>query len=570
MFVLKIIFGLAVIWLIAKFRKFYARRRTLTKKFDVLPGATPSPFHPIFDTINMMIVNRFSIKRDSMDSFVWVYELARANCRVFQDLGLFRWYLGHKPVVITFAPENVEAILQSTTVVDKSYEYRVFEPLLGEGLVTSRRPKWNYRRKLLTPAFHFRILNDFLPVMNQEATKLVKKLNNVKYTRSFELSSVIALCTLDTICETAMGVNMDCQANEHLDYVKALHEVGEISVARMVRPWLWPDIIFWNTKLGKRCAAAIKIMHDFTRGVIVDRKAVWERMLAASSQERNANGSSGEASGENRKPAKVTFSDVVDSQNFESATSRLAFLDLLMHQHLVENTMTLEDIREEVDTFMFAGHDTTAVNITWALYLLGLNEEIQDKVRAELDEVFADADQDEYEVPDYDGSFHLHERLYVADVTNEQLAQMKYLELVIKETLRMFPSIPYVARQITEDIVIGGKYLVPEGSTCVVFIHALHNNPKVYENPEKFDPERFLPEKVSKRHPFAYLPFSAGPRNCIGQKYGKMEVKVILAKIIRNYYVKTVQERDKLRLVGELVLRSIDGVYVKLTPRFRG
>lgn len=146
---------------------------------------------------------------------------------------------------------------------------------------------------------------------------------------------------------------------------------------------------------------------------------------------------------------------------------------------------------------------------------------------------------------------------------------MKYLDRVIKESLRMWPSIPFVARQMTEDLMVGGKYLIPEGSTCMIFTHALHNNPKYYPKPEVFDPDRFLSENTIGRNPFAYIPFSAGPRNCIGQRFAQMELKVILAKLILNYRFKTHDHRDKLKIVGELVLRSRNGLNVQIIPRFK-
>lgn len=194
--------------------------------------------------------------------------------------------------------------------------------------------------------------------------------------------------------------------------------------------------------------------------------------------------------------------------------------------------------------------------------MLGLHEDIQEKVREELDQIIT---QDEIERFSDEG---LAKELKITDITIEHLREMKYLERVVKEALRMWPSIPFVAREMTEDMVVGGKYLVPQGSTCMAFIHCLHNNPKYFPKPELFDPDRFLPENSIGRHPFAYIPFSAGSRNCIGQKFAQMEVKVILAKIIRNYYVKTYDHRDKLAVVGELVLRPKDGLRIKLIPRF--
>merc|ERR1719273_1268493 len=109
---------------------------------------------------------------------------------------------------------------------------------------------------------------------------------------------------------------------------------------------------------------------------------------------------------------------------------------------------------------------------------------------------------------------------------------MKYLECCIKEALRLYPSVPIIGRDIEKDTYIDGQ-MVPKGTCVIVFVHNLHRNPIIWDKPEEFIPERFL--ESSKRHPYAYVPFSAGPRNCIGQRFAMMEEKTILSHVLRRF-----------------------------------
>jgi cytochrome P450 family 4 len=115
-----------------------------------------------------------------------------------------------------------------------------------------------------------------------------------------------------------------------------------------------------------------------------------------------------------------------------------------------------------------------------------------------------------------------------------------------------------------------GEFTIPAGCTVHLHIYFLHQNPDQFPNPEKFDPDNFLPERVARRHPYAYIPFSAGPRNCIGQKFALLEEKTVLSYILRNYKLCSHDNRKDINLVGDLILRPENGINLSISPRDAG
>lgn len=435
---------------------------------------------------------------------------------------IYRTWLGPLPAVHLASPELIEPILSNNKkFMKKGTLYKFLYPWLGTGLLTSSGQKWFTHRKMITPTFHFKILDTFLDIFYENSEILVKRLEDkAKSKEEFDVYSFITSAALDIICETAMGTKIQAQSREQSPYVNSIYKLSTATVMRGIRLWLHPDIIFKFSNLGKEYYTNLKVVHGFTEGVIQDRKT--SRNVRKESNRENEN-------------------DV-------GTKKRQAFLDLLLKESEGAGAVKLtdEELREEVDTFMFEGHDTTTAGICWALYLLGHNPKIQEEVYEELTNIFGDDPKRAVEMKD--------------------LNEMKLLERVIKETLRLYPSVPLISRLLDEDIQLG-KYLVPAGTTAAIHIYHVHRDPKIYPDPEKFDPDRFLPENVQKRHPYAYVPFSAGPRNCIGQKFALLEEKVVLSTLLRSYKFESTEKREDLVLMSELILRPKSGIRLKISKR---
>ncbi|XP_054636134.1 cytochrome P450 4V2 [Dunckerocampus dactyliophorus] len=457
--------------------------------------------------------NALQFKTNAGDFFRQIQEYTQD----FWNAPLIKLWVGTVPFVVLFHAETVEPVVANPVHMDKSYSYSFLHPWLGTGLLTSTGPKWRERRKMLTPTFHFTILQDFLEVMNEQAEVLVSKLASQAGRGPFNCFSHVTLCALDIICETAMGRKIYAQSNCESEYVKSVYKMSDIISRRQRSPWFWPTFFYKYFGEGKVHDRTLKTLHSFTYEVIRERA---EGL-------KYDNDSEGDKSGPGTR-------------------KRRAFLDMLLQTKDEDgNSMSHQDIQEEVDTFMFRGHDTTAAAMNWALHLLGSHPDVHSKVQEELQEVFGTSQR---------------------AANMEDLKQLKYLECVVKESLRLFPSVPFFARCLCEDATINGFY-VPKGANALIITYALHRDPRHFPEPEEFRPERFLPENCAGRPPYAYIPFSAGIRNCIGQRFALMEEKVVLSSVLRKFNVKACQQREELRPTGELILRPESGIWIELEKR---
>lgn len=199
-------------------------------------------------------------------------------------------------------------------------------------------------------------------------------------------------------------------------------------------------------------------------------------------------------------------------------------------------------MRDELVTLLLAGHDTTASTLSWTLYLLDRNPEVGERIRAEVDDVLGDR------LPDF-----------------EDIHRLTYTSMVLQESMRLYPAVWLLPRKALAADEIGG-YRVPAGADVVLCPYTLHRHPDFWEDPDRFDPERFAKGRSAGRHRYSYIPFGAGPRVCVGSSLGMLEATVVLAVLLRRLRL-TVAPDHRVRAEPMLTLRVRTGLPMTVAPR---
>ncbi|XP_041649486.1 cytochrome P450 4B1 [Cheilinus undulatus] len=426
---------------------------------------------------------------------------------------MFPVWLG--PFVCSFTinhPDYVKTILSSSEPKD-DFAYKFLLSWIGDGLLTSKGQKWFRHRRLLTPGFHYDVLKPYVKLMSDSAKTMLDKWESYATTnKSFELFEHVSLMTLDSIMKCAFSYDSNCQLQSGKNqYINAVYELS-IIINQRVRTFPYHnDLIFYLSPLGYRYRKACKVAHSHTAEVIRKRKEALK-----------------------------------NEKDLESIKKKrhLDFLDILLQaKDEKQQGLSDEDMRAEVDTFMFEGHDTTASGLSFILYSLACHPEHQKLCREEINQVLDGKDTIEW----------------------EDLSKIPYTTMCIKESLRLYPPVPGISRKITKPLTFFDGRTLPAGTQVGTSVFGIHRNATVWENPDVYDPLRFLPENVSKRSPHAFVPFSAGPRNCIGQNFAMNEMKVVTAMTLKRYHL-IEDTTTKPMILPRLVLRSLNGIHIKIKP----
>ncbi|KAM3967464.1 cytochrome P450 4c3-like [Aphomia sociella] len=439
--------------------------------------------------------------------------------------GIYSFWSFPIGAVNIYNPDDVETIISTTKYNEKSKVYSFLTNWLKDGLLLSNGNKWHQRRKILTPAFHFNILRDFCTIIENNSRCLVDQLANYSG-EVVDVAPLMSEHTLATICETAMGTQSnEVSASKGRDYKEAIYGLGNILTQRFKNVPYYFDFIFNLSSLRREQRKYLNVVHSFTTEVIKDRKEYLDKHLD-NSNDCNAN------------------NNIEDGLFLNGKRKKRAMLDLLISAER-DGLINGPGIQEEVDTFMFEGHDTTASGLTFLIMLIANDAKVQNKIYQELQEIFGESTR---------------------PANMDDLSKMRYLECSVKESLRLYPPVHFISRQLNEPVELS-NYAVPAGVMCHIHIYDLHRRPELFENPLKFDPDRFLPENCVGRHPYAYIPFSAGPRNCIGQKFALLEMKSTISALLRQYEFIPVTTPSDIKIISDIVLRNYAPVHVKFVKR---
>jgi len=414
------------------------------KRYDLLPGP---PKHWLYGTMHHT--------RKGSQNFKDHLVLTKKHG------GMVRLWRGPLfPIIAIYGAEEAKVILSHSH--PKATSYKWVDNWLGDGLLTATTLDglWKRKRRMITPAFHFNILQRYVPVFGEHAELLVQKWEKEAEKRNIvNIVNDITTSALDIIGQCAFGYNFGAleQGKDQHPYVKAIYSCTDRVYDRAFRPWLYPKFTFERSAIGKEYLYSCKVIHDFATSVIEERRALWAT-------------EEGRAELESRK--KLDFVDILLTATDEKG-----------------NTLTDQEIRDECNTFIFEGHDTTSAALGWTLYKIYTHPEVEKKCLEEIQEVLGDKRYPEF----------------------EDMAKLQYLELCIKEGLRLYPSVPTIARYMVEDTEVNG-HIIPKGADVYVHPYVIHRQVEQWEDPEEYIPERHTAENSKDRHAFAFVPFSAGPR----------------------------------------------------------
>ena len=418
-----------------------------------------------------------------------------------------------RSIMIT-GPEVVQLVINRVDSKNRTFNY-MMEPWLGNSLVLSEGAYWKRNRRLLTPTFHYQSLKNFVKIINRSTDKMIQVINRDSNGRDpMEFAPLINNMTLETILACICSKNIDLQldvdpSSKEMEYVRGLENIRKGMSARFGSFLNSINVIYYNREAGKQFKRGSEQTKQYIVSLIEEREATTSIVEANTEEE-------------------------------EKATD---MLDLLMKSRDEEgNGLTHKEIVDELNTFVFAGHDTTGSASAFIFYLMAKHPELQEKCREEVIRVMGERNEVDW----------------------EDIAKFSYLTCFIKESIRLYPPVTFISKMMNKPLIIDG-FTIPANTSLDISVDLVHKNANHWPEPKKFDPTRFNDENIVKHHPYAYIPFSAGTRNCIGQNFAMTELKIITALLVKNFQV-SLQDGYEMNAIVKVVLSPSDNLPLIFKP----
>lgn len=409
--------------------------------------------------------------------------------RQYGDIFYYRAFNRH--IYFLNRPDLIEQVLVNDyRSFIKSEALRFNRRIFGNGLLTNEGDSWLRQRNLIKPAFHRDRIASYGNTMVAYSERMVAAWRDGD---ERDIHQDMMRLALEIVAKVLFNVEVTAETNRVSKALNTLMELG--SGGRMLLP---PILRLLPTPDNLRYRVAARQLDGIVYGLI---------------RQRRASGQIG---------------DDLLSQ-------------LLQAQDKVGG-MTDQQLRDEVMTLLLAGHETTAVSLSWIWYLLAQYPEVEKKLCSELRGV-----------------------LNGKSPEMQDLSKLPYTERVVKEAMRLYPPAWAVVRKALKNCEIGG-YPVPAGATVVMSQWVTHRDPRYYEQPDRFNPDRWLDERAKAAPKFAYFPFGGGPRTCIGASFAGMEAALVLATIAQRFQIRVAQD-SPVEAVPTITLRPRHGIQVVLARR---
>ncbi|KAI0240414.1 Cytochrome P450 3A24 [Lamellibrachia satsuma] len=422
------------------------------------------------------------------------------------------YFMGSRPCILVADHDMLKTIMvKDFANFQNGRKFSDTSRSLTNSLLLLRDEHWKYVRSLLAPTFSSAKLKQMTSHINACSKLLMRNLEaQVDNKQGFIVTKFTGAFTMDVIARTVFSLEVDSQVDPSNPFV--VHASRAFTNVSLANPIIFLATVFPVLPALFRLlnlSVIPRSTEEFFNSVVTEaikgrkgreteRVDFLQLMMNASREDK-----SGTHDGE--REAEEEGAGELREETQDGSRSDYRGRGLTPYE-VLGNAML----------FFLAGYDTTSTTLTYLMYNLARHPDCQQKAADEVDRVVGDQDE----------------------VSYEMLSKLTYLDMCIQETLRMYPPSIGMDREVKCDIIVNGVIL-PENAIVTIPIYALHHDPEVWPEPDKFDPERFTAEAKASRNPFAYMPFGHGPRNCIGMRLAQQEMKMVMMSVLRQLRITT-------------------------------